>query len=98
MYIHRKRNKNTSKSSDLKKTTFTAFDSRHLHIRKKRFRRCKLVTNSCFLARIMKSLITLANRLKFLAIEGQRRQIKLANVKKGWRERDGLHDTIKGVR
>lgn len=36
-----------------------------------------------FLARIMKSLITLANRLKFLAIEGQRRQIKLANVKKG---------------
>lgn len=52
-----------------------------------------------FLARIMKSLITLANRLKFLAIEGQRRQIKLANVKKGWRERDGLHDTIlKGVR
>lgn len=54
--------------------------------------------NSCFLARIMKSLITLANRLKFLAIEGQRRQIKLANVKKGWRERDGLHETIKGVR
>lgn len=54
--------------------------------------------NSCFLVRIMKSLITLANRLKFLAIEGQRRQIKLANVKKGWRERDGLHDTIKGVR
>lgn len=51
-----------------------------------------------FLARIMKSLITLANRLKFLAIEGQRRQIKLTNVKKGWRERDGLHDTIKGVR
>lgn len=35
-----------------------------------------------FLARIMKSLITLANRLKFLAIEGQRRQIKLANVRK----------------
>lgn len=34
MYIHRKRNKNTSKSSDLKKTTFRAFDSRHLHIRK----------------------------------------------------------------
>lgn len=32
--IHRKRNKNTSKSSDLKKTTFRAFDSRHLHIRK----------------------------------------------------------------
>lgn len=51
-----------------------------------------------FLARIMKSLITPANRLKCLAIEGQRRQIKLANVKKGWRERDGLHDTIKGVR
>lgn len=51
-----------------------------------------------FLARIMKSLITPANRLKFLAIEGQRRQIKLANVKKGWRERDGLHETIKGVR
>lgn len=50
-----------------------------------------------FLARIM-NLITPANRLKFLAIEGQRRQIKLANVKKGWRERDGLHDTIKGVR
>lgn len=41
-----------------------------------------------FLARIMKSLITPANRLKFLAIEGQRRQIKLANVKKGWRERE----------
>lgn len=41
-----------------------------------------------FLARIMKSLITLANRLKFLAIEGQRRQIKLANFKKGWRERE----------
>lgn len=41
-----------------------------------------------FLARIMKSLITPANRLKFLAIEGQRRQIKLANVKKGRRERE----------
>lgn len=47
-----------------------------------------------FLARIMKSLITLANRLKFLAIEGQRRQIKLTNVKKGWREREMVCMTL----
>lgn len=35
MYIHRKRNKNTSKSSDLKKTTFTAYVIPDIYISEK---------------------------------------------------------------
>lgn len=60
--------------------------SRHLPIRRNVFRRCKLVTNfssmwnvldSCFVWEwMMKSLITPANRLTILAIEGQRRLLR----------------------